>query len=194
MLHARADDHGGPVTVASYGLDRQRLLAAARDPEDIATLAFCGVLSRFPILKLEAPDFIRLLGRYFPGASPSVADTHAMSTSGCAPIAPDEFDDLLALLREHRRDDSEVTAWLAHTIASACAGENHLWEDMAMPNRDALSQLIKKYFPTLYFKNTANLRWKKFFYKLLCDRAQARLCKAPSCGVCCDYAQCFGPE
>ena len=87
-----------------------------------------------------------------------------------------------------------VGAWLAHAIASACAGENHLWEDMAMPNRDALSQLIKKYFPTLYFKNTANLRWKKFFYKLLCDRAQARLCKAPSCGVCCDYAQCFGPE
>jgi len=29
---------------------------------------------------------------------------------------------------------------------------------------------------------------------LLCDRAQIQLCKAPSCGVCSDYLQCFGPE
>jgi nitrogen fixation protein NifQ len=196
VLHARDDDDRGRVTVASYGLDRQRLLAAARDPDDIATLAFCGVLARFPILKLKAPDFMRLLGRYFPGASSAMADPQALSaTSGvCTAIAPEEFDDLIALLREHRRDDSEETGWVAHAIACACAGENHLWEDMGMPNRGAVSQLIKRYFPTLYFKNTDNLRWKKFFYKLLCDRAQARICKAPSCGVCCDYAQCFGPE
>ena len=120
----------------------------------------------------------------------------ALAATGavCTAIAPEEFDDLLALLQEHRRDDAEETGWLAHAIASACAGGNHLWEDMGMPNREALSQLIKRYFPTLYFKNTANLRWKKFFYKLLCDRAQIKLCKAPSCGVCCDYLQCFGPE
>ncbi len=184
------------MTAASYALDREGLLAAARDPDDLASLAFCGVLTRFPILKLGAPDFIRLLGRYFPGASPEVADPQALSTPGevCAAIAPDEFDDLVALLREHRRDDSEETKWLAHAIASACAGGNHLWEDMGMPNRDALSQLLKRFFPTLYFKNTGNLRWKRFFYKSLCDRAQARLCKAPSCGVCADYALCFGPE
>jgi nitrogen fixation protein NifQ len=184
------------VSTAYYGLDRHRLLAAARDPHDIATLAFCGVLARFPILKLEATEFMRLLGRFFPSASPVVADPQVLSASSvaCAAIARGEFDDLLALLRQHRRDDSEETGWLAHTIASACAGENHLWEDMGMPNRNALSQLLKTYFPTLYFKNTGNLRWKKFFYKLLCDQAQARLCKAPSCGVCCDYAQCFGPE
>lgn len=184
------------MTVLSYGANRQQLLSAARDPHDIATLAFCGVLTRFPILRLKAPDFMRLLGRYFPGASPEVVDPLALSATGavCTAIAPEEFDDLLALLREHRRDDSEEIKWLAHAIASACAGGNHLWEDMGMPDRNALSQLIKRYFPTLYFKNTANLRWKKFFYKLLCDRAQIQLCKAPSCGVCCDYLQCFGPE
>jgi nitrogen fixation protein NifQ len=183
------------VTVA-YGLDRERLLAAARDPDDILNLAFCGVLARFPILKLEATDFIRLLGRYFPGADPAVADSPALAGSGgiCTALAPDEFDDLLALLRDHRRGDSEETKWLAHAVASACAGENHLWEDMGMPNREALSQLFRRYFPTLYFKNTGNLRWKKFFYKALCDRAQTRVCKAPSCGVCSDYALCFGPE
>jgi nitrogen fixation protein NifQ len=195
VLHPPADDGGG-VTAATCGLDHKRLLAAARDPDDLANLALCGVLARFPILKLEAADFIRLFGRYFPGAPPEMADAQALSAPGgiCAAIAPDEFDDLLTLFREHRRDDSEETRWLAHAIASACAGGNHLWEDMGMPNRDALSQLINRYFPTLYYKNTGNLRWKKFFYKLLCNRAQARLCKAPSCGVCSDYAVCFGPE
>lgn len=182
--------------MACCGLNRERLLAAALDPADLANLAFCGVLARFSILKLESVEFMRLLARYFPSAPAEMADGHLVSEprAACAAIELEEFDDLLALLREHRRDDSEETRWLAHAIASACAGENHLWEDMGMPDRAALSQLLKRYFPTLYFKNTGNLRWKKFFYKLLCDRAQARLCKAPSCGVCSDYEACFGPE
>lgn len=181
---------------SSRGLDRERLLAAARDPDDLANLAFCGVLARFAIRKLDSAEFIRLLARYFPSTPPETADSGPISAPevSCAAIEFEEFDDLLALLREHRRDDSEENRWLAHAIASACAGENHLWEDMGMPDRAALSQLLKRYFPTLYFKNTDNLRWKKFFYKLLCDRAQTRLCKAPSCGVCCDFALCFGPE
>jgi len=33
-----------------------------------------------------------------------------------------------------------------------------------------------------------------FFYKMLCDRAEVRLCKAPSCGVCSDYSLCFASE
>ncbi|MGD0504096.1 MAG: nitrogen fixation protein NifQ [Steroidobacteraceae bacterium] len=184
------------MIVSSRGLDRERLLAAARDPGDLANLAFCGVLARFAIRKLESAELIRLLARYFPSAPPETADEALVRAPEvvCAAIEPEEFDDLLALLGEHRRDDLEETRWLAHAIASACAGENHLWEDMGMPDRVALSQLLRRYFPTLYFKNTANLRWKKFFYKLLCDRAQARLCKAPSCGVCSDYELCFGPE
>lgn len=178
------------------GIDRGRLLAGARDPGDLATLAFCGVLARFPIFKLAAADLKRLIELFFPGAAGSAANLEDFSATDatCTAIPPQELDDLLALLRAHRVDESEETAWLAHAIASACAGGNHLWEDMGMPSREALSQLIKEHFPTLYFKNTGNLRWKKFFYKILCDRAKARICKAPSCGVCSDYALCHGPE
>ena len=43
-------------------------------------------------------------------------------------------------------------------------------------------------------KNTGNMKWKKFFYKQLCDRAEVNLCKAPSCQVGADYRSCFGPE
>jgi nitrogen fixation protein NifQ len=178
-------------SASNYG----RLMAAARDPADIATLAFGGVLARFCIQGLDAAALARLFGRYFPGARqlPANSPTAADAGVACTALSVEEFADLLELLREHRRDDSEETEWLAHAIASACAGENHLWEDMGLPDRDTLSRLIKRYFTTLYYKNTGNLKWKKFFYRQLCDRAEVRLCKAPSCGVCSDYAQCFGP-
>lgn len=184
------------VSPASWQFDYQRLMAAARDPNDIATQAFGGVLARFRIQGLDAPALTRLFARYFPGTPHTRADLYGGTESGAvrAALSSEEFSDLLALLREHRRDDSQETEWIARAAASACVGENHLWEDMGLPSRETLSRLIKRYFPTLYYRNTANLRWKKFFYKQLCDRAEARLCKAPSCGVCSDYALCFGPE
>ena len=167
----------------------QQLMAAARDPGDIATLPFGGVLARFQIQGLDVSTLTRLYRRYFPGV-PHSNDTGTV----CKALEAAEFGNLLALLREHRRDDSDETEWLARAMASACAGENHLWEDMGFPNRDTLSQLIRRYFTTLFYKNRDNLKWKKFFYKQLCDRAEVRLCKAPSCGVCSDYGRCFGPE
>ena len=93
-----------------------------------------------------------------------MADAETLSASGgvCTGIEPEEFDDLLALLRQHRRDDLEETRWLAHAIASACAGGNHLWEDLGMPNRAALSQLLKSYFPTLYHKIPATCAGRNF--------------------------------
>jgi nitrogen fixation protein NifQ len=65
---------------------------------------------------------------------------------------------------------------------------------MGLPSRDVLSQLLRRYFTTLHDKNTGNMKWKKFFYKQLCDQAEVNLCRAPSCQVCSDYAACFGPE
>jgi nitrogen fixation protein NifQ len=184
------------MTAVAVDGSHARLLAAARDPADIATLAFSGVLARFRIQGLDASALSRLLRSYFPGAAQGGAPGNELTPAGavCTALSAEEFEELLALLHEHRRDDSEETEWVARALASACAGANHLWEDMGLPNRDTLSRLIKRYFPVLFYKNSGNLKWKKFFYKQLCDRAEIRLCKAPSCGVCSDYAQCFGPE
>ncbi len=104
------------------------------------------------------------------------------------------FADLFDLLWQYRRDDKDVTEITTRFVVAACAGENHLWEDMGLPDRETLSRLIRHYFPALYHKNKANMRWKKFFYKQLCDRVESRLCRAPSCGECSDYVSCFGPE
>jgi nitrogen fixation protein NifQ len=38
------------------------------------------------------------------------------------------------------------------------------------------------------------MKWKKFFYRCLCEMEGFSLCAAPSCAECSDYAACFGEE
>ncbi|CAG0951271.1 hypothetical protein MTYP_00204 [Methylophilaceae bacterium] len=106
----------------------------------------------------------------------------------------DEFDDLIRLLNDHRRDDSLETQQLAIFIALSCMGNNHLWQDMMLPNRETLSRLMTTHFPALAAKNIGDMKWKKFFYRQLCERENILICKSPSCGICTDYEKCFGPE
>ena len=106
----------------------------------------------------------------------------------------DEFEDLVKLLLDHAVRRSEELQLLAHIVAHACMGQNHLWQDLSLPNRQVLNELMRDCFPKLHAKNAGNMRWKKFFYRQLCERADVPICKSPSCGVCCDYAECFGPE
>lgn len=108
---------------------------------------------------------------------------------GCDPILADEFADLVALLLGHRSHDGPEAEWLAHAIASGCLGNGHLYHDMGLPNRQALSDLLREHFTTLFERNVGNMKWKKFFYKQLCDQAEVRACR-----VCADYLACFGPE
>jgi nitrogen fixation protein NifQ len=115
-------------------------------------------------------------------------------TSNRAENRMDEFDDIVDLLMDHRCDDRDTACELVVFIATACMGDNHLWQDMQLPHRSALNELMQKNFPTLAAKNTGNMKWKKFFYKQLCERADIFICKSPSCGVCIDYDKCFGSE
>jgi len=167
-----------------------QLMQGARDPSDMVTQALGGVLARFPLHGLSQQELARLRAAYFPGLSEFPGQT----ASGCEPLRADEIDDVLALLLEHRRDDSEATRWLAHALATACLGGNHLYQDLGLGHRRILSNILEQYFPALFAKNTGNMKWKKFFYKQLCERAEIQVCKAPSCKVCEDYHACFGPE
>lgn len=118
------------------------------------------------------------------------ARANAVPSTAC----DDEFEDLLELLLEYRAVPDEASARIAHWIASAAMGENHLWQDMGLPNREALSELLRTHFPRLAAKNVGNMKWKKFFYRELCERAEVLICKSPHCAECSDYALCFGPE
>lgn len=182
---------------------RGELLAFARDPAAPLTRAFCAAIARFhcyagtltPPLDATRAEFHAALDYFLPG----VLARFTLGEAGAGPVPGTDFDadeyvDLLALLADHRADPGPETTWLARSIALCCMGEQHLWEDMGLADREALSMLIAGGFPSLAAKNTNDMRWKKFFYKQLCEREGLNLCRAPVCTECSDYAQCFGPE
>jgi nitrogen fixation protein NifQ len=105
-----------------------------------------------------------------------------------------EYDDLLQLLAAYALDTTESTWAVARWIAFSCMGENHLWEDLGLPDRPELTRLIADRFPGLRSRNAGNMRWKKFLYKQLCEQAAVFACRSPSCDQCSEYAVCFGPE
>lgn len=170
----------------------------AHRPDDLETIAFAGVISqslqssRLPLIRgLSENCFQRLLQEYFADLQVANLGDGTASNNG---TPYDEFDEIVALLLEHRHSPREQDTWLAYAIASAAMGENHLWQDMGLPNRKVLSDLLNKHFPTLAAQNTGDMKWKKFFYRQLCARAGIPICKAPHCADCCDYRICFGPE
>ena len=180
--------------------DYRTLIAAARRPHDVATLALAGVIAMrsqrnspydTPIAGLGERELESLIFWYFPAAK---LDFNTNLRSDSKVQREDEFSDLLALLLEHRTIDDEQSLWLAHAIATASMSENHLWQDMGLPNRTTLSELMASYFTPLANRNVRDMKWKKFFYRELCAREGLTLCRSPNCGVCADQAHCFGPE
>jgi nitrogen fixation protein NifQ len=109
----------------------------------------------------------------------------------------DEVQDVVALLLAQADAAAGTPAeipYMAETIAVACLGDNHLWQDLQLASRAELSALMKHWFPALVARNAGDMKWKKFLYKQLCEREEIFICKAPSCAVCTDHPVCFGPE
>jgi nitrogen fixation protein NifQ len=176
------------------------LLAYARESDHVPTHIFASVIlsvCRGVIhppgfcLGLDSTTFTDLLKQYFPAAGGALSDV--LDARVC-PERAEEFNDLLAFILEHRNDDSQQTKWLAYALASGCMGNDRLYVDMGFPDRAVLSGLLEQYFTALYQKNHGGaMKWKKFFYKQLCERADVQLCPAPSCQVCHEYPVCFAP-
>ncbi|MBK9613969.1 MAG: nitrogen fixation protein NifQ [Uliginosibacterium sp.] len=143
-------------------------------------------LGESPLIRgLSAPSFTRLSDWLGAGDLENGA-------RDCTPL--DEFDELFALLEERAEPRDETSHWLAAAIATAAQRDNHLWQDLGLPSRSELSAILQLRFPTLAAENTGDMKWKKFFYRQLCKRAEVPICKSPHCAECCDYAVCFGPE
>ena len=113
---------------------------------------------------------------------------------GMARRREDEYEDVLELLLSHAAEQDEATQHLANAIALACLGENHLWQDLGLASRKVLSDLMRENFPGLFLANSGNMRWKKFFYRELCRRAEIPVCRSPSCAACSEMDVCFGAE
>lgn len=107
-------------------------------------------------------------------------------------LRKDERAELIALLETYRRPGMPVE--MSTIIATGCLGGDHLWRDLGLPDRDALSELMQLVYPELKARNARDMKWKRFFYKELCEQGGGYVCRAPSCDLCAAYADCFGPE
>lgn len=174
-----------------------RLMAARRgDPieETLARILASWLLGQGVLpdwLGLAEAEFRRLLEMHFPAFDPA-----AICNPG-RPLDPqrqDEMQDLHKLLLENRSGQNESEIWLADIVIAGCLGEDHLWQDLGLWNRAELSTLMWQNFRPLALCNDKDMKWKKFLYKQLCGTAGVITCRAPSCAVCADYANCFGPE
>jgi nitrogen fixation protein NifQ len=106
----------------------------------------------------------------------------------------EEEEQLRALFDRYRVDDSLETGWLVSMLARRCMSPNHLWQDLGLSSRGDLNRLMRERFPALAARNAQNMKWKKFFYRCLCEMEGFSLCAAPSCAECSDYSACFGEE
>lgn len=139
-------------------------------------------------LGLEAGEFRALMARHFSGFTlpAPLAQAPSLGERG------EEWDELLALLVEYQGGADASESWMALIVATACMGGDHLWQDLGLWSRADLTKLMARNFPGLTALNSRDMKWKRFLYKQLCDRAGVYVCRSPSCAVCADFAKCFG--
>jgi nitrogen fixation protein NifQ len=169
-----ADDHD---------FDRHVLasILAAAAMEGVAVAAQVGL----------APDELAtLVTACFPLARDRLA-------AWCAPASAPE-DDEVAMVRDlllaQRSSEGDVGRWLAAMIARRAMEPNHLWEDLGLRERAELSRMLTRHFAPLAARNTRNMRWKRFFYRMLCEDDGFVMCTTPVCTQCNDFDLCFGEE
>ncbi|MCB1930309.1 MAG: nitrogen fixation protein NifQ [Rhodocyclaceae bacterium] len=134
------------------------------------------------LLRIHFPDLAWRLPEGLP-AAPSDAVTRAL-----------ELDDLVALLLRHADASIAGSRSMATVVAQGCLGSDHLWQDLGLASRKELSQLMQCNFPALAARNSRDMKWKKFLYRLLCEEEGLLICRSPSCDLCGEFEHCFGPE
>ncbi|NOW48485.1 nitrogen fixation protein NifQ [Novosphingobium sp. SG751A] len=109
-----------------------------------------------------------------------------------APGAPEM--DLRAILMMHAASACRSEMLLSAMIARRALRPNHLWQDLGLSHRGELSELMRRHFPGLARRNAQDMKWKKFFYRMMCSAEGFTLCAAPVCTECDDFEDCFGAE
>lgn len=89
---------------------------------------------------------------------------------------------------------SPISRWLAKILAARAAHPGHLWMAMGLFKRPLLSSAIRRHLPSVFAANNKNMRWKRFFFKQICDLNGGTLCRTPNCGECSDYPLCFAED
>jgi nitrogen fixation protein NifQ len=137
---------------------------------------------------LAAVDLASLMAQWFPAAC-------AIGIGWRAEDAKAE-DDEIAMVRDlllaQRSSEGDAGRFLAAMIARRAMEPNHLWEDLGLRDRSELTRLLSRHFGLLAARNTKNMRWKRFFYRALCESDGFVMCTTPVCSECRDFNLCFG--
>ncbi|MGN8544750.1 nitrogen fixation protein NifQ [Bradyrhizobium sp. 13971] len=139
---------------------------------------------------LSGHELAALLERYFPSVGVKISEQ--LLAFKC-----DENDEIAMvrdLLLKHRSTEGRIGGWLAAMIARRAIEPDHLWEDLGLRNRGELSRLLSRHFAPLAARNNNNMRWKRFFYRSLCEDEGLVMCTTPVCTQCSDFHLCFGEE
>ncbi|GAA0295630.1 nitrogen fixation protein NifQ [Rhodovulum strictum] len=110
------------------------------------------------------------------------------------PAAETEQTSLRDLLLAHATGERPLETQLAAMIARRAMEPDHLWQDLGLRHRGELTALLDRHFAPLARQNTDNMKWKRFFYRKLCEDEGFVLCAAPVCTACNDFETCFGEE
>lgn len=158
--------------------------------------AEAGTASLAVATGLDAAGLDLLLADVFPGF-----DREWIEGCDATPPSPEIEEEMLRdLLLAHAAPDGEggfalaIAPVLARLVARRALRPDHLWQDLGLFHRSELNRLLARHFPELHAGNTADMRWKKYFYRRLCEAEGFSLCSAPSCAECADFADCFGSE
>ncbi|WP_049109483.1 nitrogen fixation protein NifQ [Burkholderia cenocepacia] len=147
------------------------------------------------LLGLSPDRFAWLLARQFPHLRS--ADIAALAPTVTTPALPATHAAFVATLHARLMDDANPAVarddadCLAAIIAHACLRPDHLWRDLGLDGRDAVSAMLERFFPALAARNVAHLRWKKFLAQEVAASLGVAPGPAPGCPGCEDFGFCF---
>lgn len=150
-----------------------------------------GVAKPCEATGLSGQELFTLVNSFFPDSA------FVLFNDLDAAIEPElemEEEILRDLLLQYADPDMPLSRYFARMIAARSMRDDHLWQDLGLLNRNELGRLLSRHFPRLAAGNTANMKWKKYFYRKLCEAEGFTLCTAPSCRECGDFDNCFGEE
>lgn len=141
---------------------------------------------------LTAADLVSLMAQWFPAAC---GIGIGVAWRACDEAAQDDETAMVRdLLLSQRSSEGDAGRWLAAMIARRAMEPNHLWEDLGLRDRSELTRLLARHFGPIAARNTRNMRWKRFFYRTLCEDDGLVMCSTPVCTNCNDFNLCFGDE
>lgn len=163
------------------------------DRHVLASILAAGAMEGGPLFEkvgLSSDELAELLEQEFPSVRIKSDDLLLRSKRD----DNDEVTMVRDLLLGQRSTEGDTGRWLAAMIARRVMEPNHLWADLGLRNRGELSRLLKRHFWPLARRNVNNMRWKRFFYRTLCEDEGLILCTTPVCTECKDFNHCFGDE